>query len=412
MGESKMRVSLSTITIVGLGILVAAGLGAWMVQLATGLIVTNMRNIVSWGFYISLFAFFVGISAGGLIVAASGHIFHVEVFKPISRLAVVLAAASVVLAAVAILPDLGRPDKIIYMFLYPNWLSPLIWDLVIIFVYLIISLLDLWFMLRADLARRGSRLTLGFNDVSERALARDRRMVYAISFVALPAAVLLHSITAWIFGTQIGRPWWNTALMAPIFLASAMVSGLGLVLLSSLIMHHFKGARIQAATFDLLAKLLAVIIPVDLFLIFNDFLTRAWAGAPEEMVPLLLVVAGPYTPFLVFEWVFGGLVPFVLLAYPRTRASHRWLALAALLVMAGVLAYRVELVVPAYINPLIQLPPGTSLGESLPDAGSFAVVGSYFPSVIEFSIVVGLLAGLALLVILFVKWLPVVQRVE
>ena len=135
----------------------AVGIGAWFYQLSQGLAVTNMRNPIMWGLYITFFMYFVGLSAGGLIVASAGRLFGAARFKPIVRLAVLEATVAVMLAALFLLPDIGRPERIWHLFRYPNLTSPLIWDITIVTIYFIISLVYVWVYTRADIAARAAR---------------------------------------------------------------------------------------------------------------------------------------------------------------------------------------------------------------------------------------------------------------
>src|SRR5664279_2276946 len=144
-----------------LGALVALGIGIWIYQLVRGLQITNMRDNVIWGLYIISFMFFVGLSAGGLIVASAGRLFGVERFAPIVRLAIVDATITTATAALLIIPDLGHVQHFYNLFIHAHWLSPMIWDLTVILIYLVLSLLYLWLYMRRDLAARGSWLALG-----------------------------------------------------------------------------------------------------------------------------------------------------------------------------------------------------------------------------------------------------------
>ena len=117
--------------------------GAWIYQLTQGLIVTGMRDEVSWGLYITTFAFFVGLSAGGLIMASSAEVSGAASLKPLARIGVLSAAACVLVAAMQIIPDLGRPERVWELVRYPNWTSPMIWDILIITLYLIFAVVDL-----------------------------------------------------------------------------------------------------------------------------------------------------------------------------------------------------------------------------------------------------------------------------
>jgi molybdopterin-containing oxidoreductase family membrane subunit len=385
------------------------GVGAWAwfaFQFSTGLIVTGMRDIVVWGLYIISFIFFIGLSAGGLIISSSSHVFGVERWKPISRLATFLAFACVAVAGATIVADLGRPDRVLNLFLFPQFYSPFLWDLTVVISYLVISLVDIWFMCRVDLAKKHSILALGTKDVSDQAVARDKKIVKVISFIALPTAIMLHSVTAWIFGLQMARPWWNSAILAPVFLASAMVSGLALVILTALIANRRGITNIDLSILWEIGKLLAVVVLIDFFLKSAELLTLFWPHADVELARLSLVTTGPFSPLFLIEWTIGGIVPLLILAYPRTRKTTLGLAVASILLIVGVFAYRIELVVPGFATPLLSLPPGTALGQYIPGIGSYAPTGDYSPTWVEYAVTGAMIALGAFIVTVGAKIIP------
>jgi dimethyl sulfoxide reductase membrane subunit len=381
--------------ITALAIVIAWGLVAWVYQLNHGLAATGMRDVMLWGMYIFTFAFFVGLSAGGLIVASGAEVFGLTALKPLSRLGVLSAAACVLVAVAMIIPDLGRPDRVINLFIYPNWTSPLIWDVTIITVYFILAAVDLWLMTRPP-----------------RLPWPTARVIRVLAFVGLPAAVLLHSITAWIFGLQIARPWWNTALLAPLFVMSAILSGTALITLLALAAQRFDRFRLPEATTRALVKLMAISIAIDLFFVGTDYLTIIWGNVPRDKATMSLVLPGGSWQWVFWvEWVVGGLVPFALLTWRATRSRPGFLAAACALILAGVYAFRIELVSTGLVSPLIQLPPGISIGTSNPDTTPFMLQGSYFPTWVEVSIATAAMAGLALILALGYRWLRA-QRLE
>ncbi|HVP74533.1 MAG TPA: NrfD/PsrC family molybdoenzyme membrane anchor subunit [Gaiellaceae bacterium] len=372
----------------GLALLVLLGVSAWIYQLTQGLIATGMRDVVSWGLYIFTFAFFVGLSAGGLIMASSAEVFGVKALRPLARIGVLSAAASVAIAAMTIIPDLGRPARIYNLLIHPRWTSPLIWDVVIIVCYFVFAVVDLWVLA----GRRPS---------STRA-----KTLRVLAYVGLPMAVLLHSITAWIFGLQISRPWWNTALMAPLFVTSAILSGTALVALVALAAHRFDRLHVPDETWRAVCGLMAAAIAVDLFLVGSDYITLLWGNVPRERAALDLILPGGSWQWLFWlEWVVGGLVPFVLLVVPRFRSRLSLVAVASVLVLVGVYAFRIELVVGGMIKPLLHLPPGIAIGTYKITQTSFQFTGMYHPTWVEYSIVAGLMALLALVITLGYRWL-------
>lgn len=401
--------------VIGLLIITAIGAYAWIVELENGLVVTDMRDAVSWGLYISLFAWLVGISAGGLIVSSASAVFKIQQWQPIAKLANLIASCAIALAAFSIIPDLGMPIRILNLFLFPNLTSPLIWDITIITTYLFISLLELWLLITADNARKRG---------NEAKYIGRERLVRGIAFVALPVAVLTHSVTAWIFGLQISRPLWNTALLAPIFLASAIVSGLALVIFVAVMANKFANLGVDRSVISGLARLLSVVILVDLFLLTSEFITAVWPSEPAEISPFILEFFGPYGWLAWVQWIFA-LTAFAVLVFPKLTRSSLAQIVASILLLCEVFFYRLELIIPGFVNPLVQYPPGTSIGtttggETLSGIGvgitsvnpsspgfSFEFAGTYFPTWIEWGIAVGIVAMAALLITLGIHYLPI-----
>lgn len=194
-----------------LGALTLVGVAAWIYQLACGLGVTGMSNGTSWGLYISMFMFFVGLSAGGLIVASSASVFHVKEYKKVALPAVILSTVCICCAGMFVLIDLGGIQRVWRIVTGPNPTSPLFWDICIITLYLVVNIIYLALM------------------TSKKPDAEHK--VAIVSRFALPVAILVHSVTAWIFGLEMAKEGWYSAIMAPLFVVSAMDSGLALLIL-------------------------------------------------------------------------------------------------------------------------------------------------------------------------------------
>ena len=356
----------------------AVGVIAFVYQFNTGLIVTGMRNTVMWGQYILFFMFFVGLSAGGLIVASAGRLFGVKAFKPITRLAVLEATVAVMLAGTFILPDLGRPERMLNIFLYPNLTSPMIWDITIVLVYMAMSAFYVWLYARADLARRGSWLALG-TGVSERTLAREERVKGVMAWIALPAAILLHSITAWIFGLQISRGFWYSSIMAPMFIASALVSGLGLVILLALALRRLRRLHVRRRPRGAARRAPRVVhrgggVPGPRRVPHGQLPGRRRGRRGRRML------VGPYAPLFWFEIGVGLFVPFLILAIGRLRRNPAWVAAAAGIAIAGIFVHRLNLVLNGLSYANIQLPPGLPIGTDQGGGSSFAMSYWYAPN--------------------------------
>ena len=376
-------------------VLMAWGLAAWIYELNYGLASTGMRDVVSWGMYIFTFAFFIGLSAGGLIMASSAEVFGIKALKPLSRLGVLSAAACVAVAALMIIPDLGKPFRILNIFIHPNWTSPLIWDILIITVYFVFSVVDLYF-----LQRHAAEPT------------RWKSVVRILAYVGLPTAVLLHSVTAWIFGLQIARSWWNTSLMAPLFVVSAVLSGTALVTLLALCAERFGKVELSPDTRRWLRGFIVVSLFIDLFFVGADYITVLWGNVPADRSALNLVLpGGPWSWLFWVEWIVGGAIPLAFLLVPRLKKMPGALGLTSALVILGVLAFRIELVVIGFVNPLTQYPPGNALGTYNSQTTSFQLIGRYHPTWVEFGIVVGLVALFAAIVTIGYRRLHVMEAV-
>jgi len=389
-------------------VLILIGLGVWIYQLSQGLQITHMRDNVIWGLYIISFMFFVGLSAGGLIVASAGRLFDVKQFTPIVRLAVVEATVTIATAALLIIPDLGSPQRILNLFFHAHWLSPMIWDVTVILIYLVLSLLYLWLYTRRDLAARGSWMALGTKDTSDGARAHDHHLTYILAWIALPAAVLVHSITAWIFGLQISRGFWYSAIMPPLFISSALVSGLALVTILALVVRRTGRVSFGDDLIAFLGGLLAVFLAVEAFLVLSEVLAGYYPGIPTDAVHQLF--SGRYAPGFAIEIVVGIVIPFILLAVAAWRRRPQVVVVASVLALIGIFVHRANLIVIGLGKDPIALPPGTSLGTPQANGSSFAPSSVYFPSIWEFLIVLGIVALCALLFTLAVRYLPLKEK--
>lgn len=355
----------------GLGILLAVmvvGFCAYVYQLMGGLGVTGMSNGVSWGLYITCFMFFVGLSAGGLIVASSAHVFHIESFKKVSMLAVITSTVCILCAGAFILIDLGGIQRIWNMFVSLNFTSPLAWDMCVITTYLVINVLDIVWLHKGD-----------------------ERKVQILSYVALPVAILVHSVTAWIFGLEIAKEGWYSAIMAPIFVASAMDSGLALLMC---VLAASKKAGIFDAgekLFADLARLLATFIAVDAFFIGCELLTVFYPGTEGATELLGIMTSGATAPFFWFEIIGGLLIPFLLLASAKRRKNTVLVVLASALVMFGVFCKRVWLLFTSFAMTNMYGAPGISSGSTIArnstGADMWSLAGSYTPTIVEALIV-------------------------
>ena len=377
-----------TIAIAVAAIITVAGLALWVFQLTGGMVNTNMRNLDSWGLYITMFMFLVGLSAGGLIISSAPRVFGVEGFGGISKIAVWTSICCTVLAIGFVVVDLGQPLRLWELFAYSNLGSPLMWDIIVLGTYLILSIVYLWAMLRFE-GGKGS--------------ATGLRVVSAI---ALVCAVLVHSVTAWIFGLQQGREMWHTALLGPWFVSSALVCGVALVLVVVIALRRAGYLQLDQKHVVKMLKLLGVFVLVDLYFFGCDLLTEGFpAGSGADIVAML--TTGALAPFFWIE-VLGCAATAVIAFVPKLR-TNPLIVVAAVLAIVGIFCKRVQLLVGGFQIPNLDMPavvsgPGlTDAGAALQSAGGAMV---YFPSPLEFGVMVGVVGLGALLLLLGLKFLP------
>ena len=352
---------------------VAVGVGCWIYQLIMGLTVTGMNNGTSWGLYITCFMFFVGLSAGGLIVASSASVFHIVKFKAVALPAIILSTVCICAAGMLVLVDLGGIQRVWRILTGPNPTSPLVWDICVITCYLIINILYLVFMTK-----------------------KNQRAVSIVSRFALPCAILVHSVTAWIFGLEMAKEGWYSAILAPIFVASAMDSGLALLLLVLSALKKMGVYETSRELFSSLAGLLCTCVAVDAFFIFCELLTMMYPGSHGAVVILTELTQGATAPFFWFEIICGLVIPFCILVFSKNRQNKRMVNIACMLIVVGVFCKRIWLLFTAFITPNVMGAPGIISGSSVAahatGTSSFAVLSSYAPTTIEILVVCGVVA--------------------
>ena len=365
-----------------------AGIALWVVQLSGGLVQTNMRNFDSWGLYITMFMFLVGLSAGGLIISSVPRAFGMRGFGGISKVAVWTSICCTVLAIGFVVVDLGQPMRLWELFAYSNLGSPLMWDIIVLGTYLILSVVYLWATLRAEAGK-----------VSATALR-------VVSVIALVCAVLVHSVTAWIFGLQQAHEFWHTALLAPWFVSSALVCGVALVLVAVIALRRAGYMELDQANVVKLVKMLGAFVLVDLYFFGCDLLTSAFPGGSGAEVAAMLT-SGPLAPFFWVE-VVGCALCAVVCFVPKLRTNPLIVA-ASLLAIVGIFCKRVQLLVGGFQLPNLDyagvMTPYTVTDWTAGMTGAYQGM-VYFPTPLEFGLVLGVVGLGALMLLVGLKYLP------
>lgn len=364
------------------------GISLWVFQLTGGFVNTNMRNLDSWGLYIIMFMLLVGLSAGGMIISSAPKVFGAEGFGGISKVAVWISICCTILAVGFVLVDLGGPVRVWHLFAYANMTSPLMWDIIVLTLYLIISIIYLWATVRAE-SGKGSTKALRI-----------------LAVVALICAVLVHTITAWIFGLLHAKELWYTALLGPWFVSSALVSGLALVVIVAIALRKAGYFELKQENVIKMVKFLGIFMAVDLYFFACDLLTSGFPGSQgADLVSML--TTGPLALFFWAEIIMGVIV--LLVAFMPKLRTTPLIVTASILGILAILCKRIQLLVGGFQIPNLSYPSVTT-GPELTDAGAgFASLAQnliYVPSPLEFGIVLGVLSLGVFLLLLGLRLLP------
>jgi len=301
---------------------------------------------------------------------------------------VVCSLAAVATATGSILPDLGRPQLAWKMIVQPNLTSPLVWDMGVLSVYLAIGAIDLYILTRDPVPRKALRI---------------------MAIISLPVAILVHSVTAWIFGLLIARPFWNTPLLAPMFITSALVSGTALVVATAWVIERVTPWRAGDEAKAGLRNLLLWFVCADMFLLFTEIMTTYVSGEIDHREQLDVLLVGRLAPVFWFEIAIGVLLPLLLLLLPATRKRPSSLVVASVLLIIGVLAKRINILFAAQFEPLLGLSPGMPGGRP---GQQFRPDEVYIPTWVELGVLVGMASFFFAIVTLGVQRAVLPHRAE
>ncbi len=247
-------------------LLIAIGAGAYIGQLNNGLIVTKMRDQVSWGFYIGNFTFLVGVAAAAIMLVIPAYIYDWEPIKEITILGEMLAISALIMCLGFVMVDIGRPDRfwhIIPLVGRLNWpQSMLAWDVIVLNLYLLLN----WFVVTYLL----------FCAYTERHYVK--KLVLPLVLLSIPMAVSIHTVTAYLYNGLAARPFWNSAILAPRFLASAFCSGPAILLILLQVLRKTTKLSIKDEAIFKIAELMAYTMGFNLFLTAAEAFKELYLG--------------------------------------------------------------------------------------------------------------------------------------
>ena len=315
-----------------------------------------------WRILIVIYPYITGLVAGAFILASLVKVFNVKEVQPTYRLSLLTALAFLIVAPMPLLAHLGHPERSFEIFLTPNRSSAMaMFGFVYLWYLMAVLLLEIWFDYRRDLiiwAKHEKRLkswiqrivALFSTDTSERALRFDKNAVKTITIIGIPSAFILHGYVGFMFGSVKANPWWSSVLMPIVFLFSAIVSGIALVLLIYMVVTLMRRKEIEMACLDKLANFLFYTMIVSFSLEALDFIHRIYES--EESIKILsqLISGRLFVSLVVIQLFLGMLLPLgglssvKLFRLPAELRKHIYFV-SALLVQVGIFTTRWNVVI-------------------------------------------------------------------
>jgi Ni/Fe-hydrogenase subunit HybB-like protein len=317
---------------------------------------------LQWSVLIVLYPFITGLVAGAFILASLERVFRVEAVKPTYRLALLTALAFLLVAPLPLQLHLGRPERSLEMYLTPHRSSAMaMFGFVYLWYLLGVLVVEIWLEYRRDIVQWAQSstgwkrlvyrtLTLGSYNVSPRAMEIDDKVGWIITIIGIPSAFLLHGYVGFIFGSVKANPWWSTPLMPVVFLFSAMVSGIAVVMLLYMLTCRIRRRAIDMRCVDTIAMYLFYTFVIDFTLEMVDLIHRIYEADESFRSLDFMVHTKLYFSQILLQIGFGTLVPLVLLAITQLVKLPEMLrkniyAVAGALTLIGIFAMRWNVVI-------------------------------------------------------------------
>ena len=374
---------------------------AWFTQILRGLGVTGLDRPVYWGIYITNFVFFVGISHAGTLISAILRVTGAEWRRPITRAAEAITVFALMVGPINVFFDLGRPDRVLNMFLHGQLQSPLMWDVICISIYFFSSIFYLYLPLIPDIADLRDAgvtprwfyrwLALRWQGTEKQKHLLEK-LIGIMAIAIIPVAVSVHTVVSWVFAMTV-QPMWHSTIFGPYFVVGAIFSGIASIIIAMAILRkafHLE-EYLKPIHFNNLGILLLVMTCLWVYFTFAEYLTTYYGGEPAHMAVLWAKVNGQFAYLFWAMIALCALIPFIILAVPRFR-TIKGTVIASTAVIIGMWLERYTIVVPSLSNP--RLP--------VSDVG-------YAPTWVEWSLTLGCFAGLTLFYVLFSKIFPIIS---
>jgi Ni/Fe-hydrogenase subunit HybB-like protein len=317
--------------------------------------------MVEWDLLIVLYPYITGLVAGAFIVSSLYHVFGLTKLKPVARFSLVTALAFLIVSPLPLLLHLGRPERALEMFLRPNLISAMSGFGYIWLLYLLLVLVETWLVFRPDIIRYArsdkgikktiySLLSLGVYDISEKSLAIDGKLIRLLAIIGIPAACLLHGYVGFIFGAVKSNAWWSTPLMPIIFLISAIVSGIALLIVMYTLVSKIRKTPLDSDCLHSLALWLGGFLTLAVALEGLEVLTMFYESEETWEIIQQLITQKIVVTYVGLQFLMGSLLPLFIMGSAeiakfreQTKTVLRFAS--ACLILIGVFAMRWNVVI-------------------------------------------------------------------
>jgi Ni/Fe-hydrogenase subunit HybB-like protein len=306
---------------------IVAGGAAYARQARMGLIATNMRDQVSWAFYIGNFTFLVGVAAAAVLLVIPAYVYQWKPIKEVVVLGELLAISALVMCLLFILADMGHPDRFLHIMPFigtPNWpRSLLTWDALVLNGYLLVNLVLVSYLLFK----------------TYRGEPYDKRIFLPLVLLSIPVSISTHTVTAFLYNGMAARPYWNASILAPRFIASAFCSGPAVMIILFQVLRKTNNLPIKDEAIWKIAELMSYAMFLNLFLLGAE-LFKEYYSATEHLLytEYFWTGIGSHKTLVPYAWLslLCSLAAFVLFLIPKTRRNFLTLNVGCLLIWAGV----------------------------------------------------------------------------
>jgi len=326
----------------------------------TGYVYPN-ETVIPWTVLIVVYPYLTGLVAGAFTVSSLYQVFGMQRFKPVAHFALLTSLCCMLIVPTPLLLHLGHPERAFNATITPHWTSAFAVFGYAASFYACLLMLETWFVFRPHIVQQAQErkgllrwfyqvLSLGSYDLSEKAMGYDRKWIFALAVIGIPAAHGLHGYVGFVFGSLKSREWWSSDLMPAVFLFSAIISGTALLIVLYVLSCRLRKIPVDLACLKGMAYTLWGFMMFTLVLEGVEFASLVYRGR-EGIEMIMEYVAGPLVvPFFIMQFGIGSAIPLVLLSYmiwrgTTGRALVVGVATSALLVLLAVLMMRWNVVI-------------------------------------------------------------------